>query len=223
MAEVKRLLGTTRLLTLTGTGGCGKTRLAYQVAADVLEEYPDGVWVVELAALADPELVPQTVASALGSREVAGQPILPRSSATSRPDACCSSSTTASTSSTPAPGSPTALLKPAPSCSVLATSREALGIAGETAWRVPSLSLPEPRARAACRGPGRVRGGAPLRRAGARRPADVRGDQRERPRGRPGLLAPRRDPARDRACRRAAAAALTSSRSPSVSTTASAC
>src|ERR671931_1351017 len=74
-AEVKRLLATTRLLTLTGTGGCGKTRLALQVAADLLEEYPDGVWLVELAALADPALVPQAVASVLGVKEQQGKPL----------------------------------------------------------------------------------------------------------------------------------------------------
>src|SRR5207248_1541524 len=55
MAEVKRLLEGTHLLTLTGAGGCGKTRLALQVAADLVEEYRDGVWLVELAALSNRE------------------------------------------------------------------------------------------------------------------------------------------------------------------------
>src|SRR5207247_10403754 len=75
MAEVKQLLSATRLLTLTGSGGCGKTRLSLQVAADLLEAYADGVWLVELAALGDPALVPQTVAAALGVRVEPGRPL----------------------------------------------------------------------------------------------------------------------------------------------------
>src|SRR5579872_6308033 len=62
IAEVKRLLEKTRLLTLTGSGGCGKTRLSLQVAADLLDDFSDGVWLVELASLSDPDLVPQAVA-----------------------------------------------------------------------------------------------------------------------------------------------------------------
>jgi class 3 adenylate cyclase len=75
MAEVKRLLTSTHLLTLTGAGGCGKTRLALQVAADLVEEYAEGVWLVELAPLSDPALVPQTVAATLGVREEPGRPL----------------------------------------------------------------------------------------------------------------------------------------------------
>jgi len=63
MAEVKRLIAGTRLLTLTGPGGCGKTRLALQVAGDVLAEFGGGVWLVELAPQSDPGLVPQAVAA----------------------------------------------------------------------------------------------------------------------------------------------------------------
>ena len=76
LAEVAALLGAHRLLTLTGPGGTGKTRLALQAAADALEQYPDGVWLAELAALADPGLVPQAVAQAVGVREEPARPLL---------------------------------------------------------------------------------------------------------------------------------------------------
>src|ERR1700737_94470 len=75
MAEVRRLLATTHLLTLTGAGGCGKTRLALQGAASVLGEFPEGVWRVDLAPLVDPTLVPQGVAAVLGVREEAGRSV----------------------------------------------------------------------------------------------------------------------------------------------------
>ncbi len=145
IAEVRRLLGTTRLLTLTGTGGCGKTRLAYQVAADLIDGYEDGVWVVELAALSDPELVPQTVAQALGLLEQSGVPILETVQTYLRPkhlllviDNCehllDASAKVADT-----------LLRNCPGLRILATSREALGTSGESSYRVPSLALPDPR------------------------------------------------------------------------------
>src|SRR5215472_13086603 len=72
-AEVAGRLAHSRLLTLTGIGGCGKTRLALEVARAVLEHYPDGVWLVELAPIADPNLVPHLVATAVGVRENANQ------------------------------------------------------------------------------------------------------------------------------------------------------
>src|ERR671911_3019006 len=72
LAEVERLLEETRLLTLTGSGGCGKTRLAL-AAGELVEGDEDGVWLVELAPLADPALVPQAVASTLGVREQPGR------------------------------------------------------------------------------------------------------------------------------------------------------
>ena len=75
LAEVRQLLTQARLVTLTGSGGCGKTRLALQVAAQVLEEFWDGVWLVELAALNNPTLVPQAVVSALDVREEPGRPV----------------------------------------------------------------------------------------------------------------------------------------------------
>src|SRR5262249_38289283 len=84
IATVRRLLADARLLTLTGAGGCGKTRLALRVAAELLDAptahevpgFPHGVWLVELAALADPGLVPQAVARALGLAEAPGQPLM---------------------------------------------------------------------------------------------------------------------------------------------------
>ena len=75
IAEVKALLEGTRLLTLTGAGGSGKTRLAIRVAKDLVGAYEDGVWLVELAPLSDPELVAQAVAQALGVREQPGRPL----------------------------------------------------------------------------------------------------------------------------------------------------
>ncbi|HYM70819.1 MAG TPA: AAA family ATPase, partial [bacterium] len=140
-AEIVQLLSTARLLTLTGTGGCGKTRLALRVAAEVVPRYPDGVWLVELAALTDPGLVLQTVASTLGVREVPGRPWLSSLTDALRDrtmllvidncehviDACAHVID--------------AILGACPGVGVLATSREPLRIAGERTWRVPSLSL----------------------------------------------------------------------------------
>src|SRR5207302_10370061 len=74
-AEVKQLLGRTRLLTLAGSGGTGKTRLMLQVAADLVEGYPDGIWLAELASLTEPSLVPQAVAAVLDVREEPGKPL----------------------------------------------------------------------------------------------------------------------------------------------------
>jgi transcriptional regulator with XRE-family HTH domain len=146
LAAVHRLLGGEppgpRLVTLTGPGGVGKTRLALQAAAEVRDAYPDGVWLVELAALADPDLVPQAVAAAAGVREDPGRPLLATLTAALRAkrlllvldncehlvDACARLAD--------------ALLRACPHLTVLATSREALGLAGETVWRVPSLALP---------------------------------------------------------------------------------
>jgi len=76
VAEVAKVVGGCRFVTLTGAGGCGKTRLALQVATELLERYSDGVWLVELAPVADPERVAATVARVLGFREEEGRPVL---------------------------------------------------------------------------------------------------------------------------------------------------
>jgi predicted ATPase/class 3 adenylate cyclase len=141
LAEVKRLLETTRLLTLTGAGGVGKTRLALHAAAEALPRFTEGVWLAELAALADPALVPQAVATAVGIREEPGRSLLATLSEALRPkhlllvldncehlvEACARLADS--------------LLRTCPQLQVLATSREPLGIAGEAPWRVPSLGL----------------------------------------------------------------------------------
>jgi AAA domain len=75
MLELKRELAMTRLLTLTGPGGIGKTRLAQEVAKDLVGVYPDGVWLVQLAGLSESELVAQVVAETLGVHERPGRPL----------------------------------------------------------------------------------------------------------------------------------------------------
>ena len=76
MVEVKRALAMTRLLTLTGVGGTGKTRLAIEVARDLIGSHQDGVWLVELASLSERSLVPQQVANVLGVQEHPGQALV---------------------------------------------------------------------------------------------------------------------------------------------------
>ena len=75
LSEVQARLTAARLVTLTGVGGCGKTRLALEVGRAVVDRYQDGVWLVDLAALADAALVPQTVAAVFSLRDTPGQPI----------------------------------------------------------------------------------------------------------------------------------------------------
>ena len=143
-AEVRALLDKTRLLTLTGPGGAGKSRLSLQVAADLLTGEGDGVWLVELAALSDPALVPQAVADVLGVREEAGRPLI-----RSLVDALkakrillvldnCEHLVFACASLA------ADLLRACPGVHLLASSREPLHVTGETVYRLPSLSLPDP-------------------------------------------------------------------------------
>ena len=142
ISAIKQLITANRLTTLTGPGGTGKTRLSLQVAADLLDSFSDGVWFVELAPLADPALVTQTVINALGLRQEATysqQKILTdylgSKTALLILDNCEhlveASAQLAET-----------LLLACPTLRLLASSREALGIPGEVPYRVPSLSLP---------------------------------------------------------------------------------
>jgi predicted ATPase/class 3 adenylate cyclase/Tfp pilus assembly protein PilF len=143
IAEVKRLVGAARLVTLTGSGGAGKTRLALQVAADVVECYRDGVWLAEFAPIADAALVPKSVASALSVPEQPGREVTETLVDVLRPRALllvldnCEHLLAACADLT------AALLRACPQVHILATSREGLGVPGETLWRVPSLSLPD--------------------------------------------------------------------------------
>jgi predicted ATPase/class 3 adenylate cyclase/DNA-binding CsgD family transcriptional regulator len=142
LADVAKLLASNRQLTLTGTGGAGKTRLALQVAAELVGDYADGVWLVDLAPLADPTLVPQAIASVLGMREQAGhsfnerltnflhskQLLVVLDNSEHLVQACADVTEK--------------LLGACPGIKILATSREQLAIVGEIVWRVPSLDVP---------------------------------------------------------------------------------
>jgi predicted ATPase/DNA-binding CsgD family transcriptional regulator len=142
-AEAARLLSGTRLLTLTGAGGVGKTRLALQVAADVAAGYRDGVWLVEFAALSDAALVPQAVAAALRVDEQPGRSILDLVGGYLRSRAVLLLFDNCEHVLTTCASLAEALLRTCRDVRILATSREALGIPGETVWRVPSLGLPD--------------------------------------------------------------------------------
>lgn len=143
MAEVKRLLASTRLLTLTGTGGTGKTRLSVQVAAELFDQFPDGVWFVEFATIDDGSLVVETVAAALDLRQEGDRSLAATLTAYLRTrrlllilDNCehviAACARLAET-----------LLRSCPQLRIMASSREPLGIAGETPWPLPPLSLPD--------------------------------------------------------------------------------
>jgi predicted ATPase/class 3 adenylate cyclase len=143
LIEVRRLLGMTRLLTLTGAGGSGKTRLALEAARELAETCADGVWLVDLAPLTDPSLVPQAVAVVLGVREVAGQPLTERLAEVLRSRALLLVLDNCEHLVAACAHLADTLLHACPKLQVLATSREVLGIAGETVYRVPPLSVPE--------------------------------------------------------------------------------
>jgi predicted ATPase/class 3 adenylate cyclase/DNA-binding CsgD family transcriptional regulator len=147
LAQLREVLGETRLLTLTGAGGAGKTRLALQLAADLLERFPDGVWWVDLAAVSDPQLVAEALAGVLGVRPLPGMTMLE----------ACANYLTAGRALVALdncehllPGSAEVvegLLRACSELVVIATSRTPLGVPGETDWRVPPLSLPPPERR----------------------------------------------------------------------------
>jgi predicted ATPase/class 3 adenylate cyclase len=142
-SRVEQLVTATRLLTLLGTGGVGKSRLAFQVATDLLPQFSDGAFVVELGPLSDGSLVPQEVLSALGVPEEPGRRhaetvvaslarrhlLLVLDGCEHLLDACATLAES--------------VLRSCPNVHILATSREPFRIMGETTWRVPSLSVPD--------------------------------------------------------------------------------
>jgi transcriptional regulator with XRE-family HTH domain len=143
LAELAPVLNTTPLLTLTGPGGVGKTRLAVEIASQAHRRFPDGVWLVEMAPLADPELMPQAIAAALSIAEQPGIPlpqILARALRLRRVlllldncehmvEACAMLAE--------------ALLRACPDLVIMATSRERLGVPGEVVWSVLPLAVPD--------------------------------------------------------------------------------
>jgi predicted ATPase/class 3 adenylate cyclase len=143
LAEVTRLLGTARLITLLGAGGIGKTRLAMHVAADVMDAYPDGVWFVDLAPLSDARLVPQAVASVLGVKEESGATIVDALVGYVKDkrmllvlDNCEHLLHACAEIAGP-------LLRASAQLKLIATSREPLHVAGETSYHVPALAVPD--------------------------------------------------------------------------------
>src|SRR5829696_648757 len=137
MVEVKRDLAMTRLLTLTGAGGSGKTRLTLEVARELVGAYPDGVWLVELAGLSEGALVPQALAGALEVPERPGEPL-----ADTLAEVLRSREVLLVLDNCEHLVEAVARLvdKMLDSCArvrILATSREALGVEGELRWAVP--------------------------------------------------------------------------------------
>jgi predicted ATPase/DNA-binding SARP family transcriptional activator/DNA-binding CsgD family transcriptional regulator len=144
MSEIGSLLQQGRLLTIIGAGGSGKTRLAIQTAASLAASFADGVRLVELAGLTEPSLVPQTIAAALEMHEAAECPLLESLTEVLRSkhllllldncehlvEACAKIAHV--------------LLQACPQLHILATSRQALGLMGETVWRIPALHVPDP-------------------------------------------------------------------------------
>ncbi len=142
MLEVTQMLKQSRLLTLTGSGGTGKTRLSLQVASGILEQFKDGVWFIELAPVSEPALVPSTVANVLRLRVEDSRPLIDvvmdwlsdkealfiLDNCEHLIDACAQFANT--------------ILQHCRGVRILASSREALGVAGEAAYRVPSLPTP---------------------------------------------------------------------------------
>lgn len=143
LTQAQEKLNVSRLLTLIGPGGTGKTRLSLQIAAEQMERFPDGVWLVELAPISDPAFIVSTIADVFAIREAQGVPLIQLVTDYLRARELllvldnCEHLVEASAHTAGQILHASAKLK------IIASSREALGIDGETVYRVPSLSLPE--------------------------------------------------------------------------------
>ncbi|GAA4074484.1 LuxR C-terminal-related transcriptional regulator [Nonomuraea soli] len=142
--ELSRLVHETRLLTLSGIGGIGKTRCALQLATRVVEHFPDGVWLVELAKLTRPDLVLHEVVGTLGLREEGGRPLLDSLRDFLYGKRLLLVLDNCEHLVQPCAELAESLLAACPELRVVATSREPLKIPGELVWRVPPLAVPLP-------------------------------------------------------------------------------
>jgi predicted ATPase/class 3 adenylate cyclase len=145
IAEGQRLLARGACLTLVGAGGCGKTRLALQIAAEVLPDFPHGVWVVELAAITEASLVASAVASVLGLHEEPSKTITQTVIEYARSRTLLLVLDNCEHLLVACAQLVDALLKSCPQVKLLVTSREPLNLKAEQTYRVPSLSLPDPK------------------------------------------------------------------------------
>ena len=144
LAELSRLAASMRAVTLCGPGGIGKTRLALRVLAGLADDFPDGVWFVELGDLRQPELVVSRVASVIGVDEEPGLPLLETLADALRPRRLLLVLDTCEHLIDSCARLCHRLLAGSPGLHVLATSREPLRMAAEAVWQVPPLSLPQP-------------------------------------------------------------------------------
>ena len=142
VAETQRLLADTRLLTLTGVGGSGKTRLSLRLAAGLLEQYRGGVWLVELAPVTDPDLIAQTILDTLGIKEEPGRSALETVAASIGEKRMLLILDNCEHLIAGAAGVAASLLAQCPNLKILATSREILGVPGEQPFAVQSLAIP---------------------------------------------------------------------------------
>ncbi|MEP6754284.1 MAG: tetratricopeptide repeat protein [Chthonomonadales bacterium] len=142
IAEVAELVKTHRLTTLMGSGGCGKTRLALQVAADLMDDFQDGVWFVEMAPLTEEAPVIQAIARVFGVSELAGKDYLDTIMDQIKGKKCLLILDNCEHILEVAQRATDRLLRACPDLKILATSREPLSIGGEQQWRIPSLTFP---------------------------------------------------------------------------------